>query len=50
MRTEITNKPQSIATKNDKKNKQQIGAASYAQRPNAQQQAGSIPKGNRWPN
>jgi len=47
MRTEVTNKPQTIAAKNDKKNKQQIAAASYVQQPNAQQQIGSLPKGNR---
>jgi|GEM_PF-5706713 hypothetical protein len=47
MRTEVTNRPQTIDTKNNKKNKQEIAAASYAQRPNVQQQIGSLPKGNR---
>jgi hypothetical protein len=48
MRNEVKNKPQTGDNKSDKKNKQEIAAASYAQQPHAQQNTGSYPQVNRY--
>lgn len=48
MRTEVNNKPQTTGAKYDKKNKQDIAAAYYAQQPKVQQNTGFYPKGDRY--
>ena len=48
MKQEVKNKPQTSDNKNDRKNKQQVATAYYAQQPNAQQAAGFHPQGNRY--
>lgn len=48
MKNDVKNKPQTIANKNDKKNKQEIGTAYYAQQPAGQQNLGFHPQGNRY--
>jgi hypothetical protein len=46
---EVKNKPQtSENTKTERKNKQEIATAHYAEKPNAQQTAGFYPQGNRY--
>ena len=48
MKNDVKNKPQTSDNKNGKKNKQEIGAAYYAQQPNGQQNLAFAPQGNRY--
>lgn len=44
---EIKNRAQDITGKNDSKNKQETGTAYVAQQPNAQENVGFLPQGQR---